>query len=107
MRAELPALAERIDTQRVQTLRFLRGEVVELRARVEELRSVAAGLRTEQRLRRTIADQAPDQYTREDAARDAAVRDRHRPAADRHRDGLRSDRATASTMSAPHGRRLY
>ncbi|MFJ8078735.1 ATP-dependent RecD-like DNA helicase [Streptomyces sp. NPDC096176] len=73
MRTQLPALEERINADRAETVRRARAQVVELRASVETFRADADVIKAEQELRRRIAEQAPGQHQREAAARDEAL----------------------------------
>ncbi|MFK4694153.1 MobF family relaxase [Streptomyces pristinaespiralis] len=73
MRTQLPALEERINADRAETVRRARSQAVEFRASAETFRTDAAGIKAEQELRRRIAEQAPGQHQREAAARDEAL----------------------------------
>ncbi|MFC9620034.1 MobF family relaxase [Streptomyces sp. NPDC056930] len=81
VRAQLPTVAERIDTERAETDRQARTQAVELQARAQSLRTASAAMRTEADLRGQIAAQAPHQHVQESAARDVALQQARRTAA--------------------------
>ncbi|MFV5994969.1 MobF family relaxase [Streptomyces sp. NPDC056231] len=81
VRAQLPLVAERIDTERAETVRQARTQAVELQAQAQSLRTASAAMRTEADLRGRIAAQAPHQHVQESAARDAVLQQARRTAA--------------------------
>ncbi|MEU1895654.1 MobF family relaxase [Streptomyces pristinaespiralis] len=89
MRTQLPALEERINTDRAEAVRRARVQVVELQTSAKTLRTDAARVEAEQELRRCIAEQAPHQHRQEASARDGALQQqaRQRVAAQRRRAG--------------------
>jgi conjugative relaxase-like TrwC/TraI family protein len=98
MHAHLPVLASQIDTARTEAAQLARREAVALRARASDLRTAAEQLQAEQRLRRQVGDQAPQQHTAEEAARDAALQQEQRRSALRARRG----REQAQRQSLQH-----